>query len=273
MVSYKWLLLFSSLLFLASCYQGKEGCTDPLARNYDPEADQNVGCTYFRMQMELSHVGVYAGTTYDFSYNAVVSDALGDTFKVAAFPFLLSNMRLVRADGTEFGVLNKVLLTTPNGTVEVEDNFAVCDRNTFVADFGDVNYLDTFVSVKFNVGLPATVNHSDGSLLESTHPLYSLQAARLYQNPTDGYIFMKPSIYIMADTVPTLFAVSGDANMVPVELPFATAYVLNGNMDARVRVSLDYFRLFSGISFRNDAADVVKAKLVANAAAAFFLTP
>ena len=61
MNSYLALLLVSTLLMtsLPSCKKDKQGCTDPLAENYDKDADvDNGACTYARDKF----IGTFAGT-------------------------------------------------------------------------------------------------------------------------------------------------------------------------------------------------------------------
>lgn len=257
------LLLLLSLMLASACYRGKEACLDPSARNFDAEADRNCCCQYYRLQIKLQHLMEMNGDTLPFAFGNAYLDAAGDTFRVTALPFLLSDLRLVRADGSEMGVRGRILLETANGAVEVPNSFVIADAGTLVADFGDVSDLGSFERLRFYVGLPANINQTDGNL-PAEHPLSALNTRGLYRSIDEGYTFFRPDVRIGADTSNTLFPVYGNASLVAIDLPFAQTYALLDGMDARLDVDIFYSTLFSGISFQQDDSATVANKLLAN---------
>lgn len=262
------LFLLAALCSMAACYRGKEGCLDPRARNYDAEADRNCCCLYYRMQAELSHVFVQNGDTLPFALGLPYVSDSGDTIQVLSMPYLLSDLRLVRGDGSEMRVSNKLSLSTANGPVVVPNSFVSADPGTLLADFGDVSSTGTFERVRFYLGVFPAANHHDGNL-PAAHPLSALHPRGMYRSEAEGHTFLRPEIRLFGDSLARTIALYGDAQLVPFDLALPQSLVLADGADARIGLRFDCSRLFSGISFRNDPPETIVDKLHLNAADCF----
>jgi hypothetical protein len=260
--------LLSLCLTLVSCYRGSEGCLDPRARNFDAEADRDCCCLYYRLQAELGHLFVQNGDTLPFVLGQPYSTDAGDTITAVSLPFLLSDLRLVRADGSEMRVANTLALQTANGPAVVPNSFVVADPGTLLADFGDVSALGTFERARLYLGVFPGANHHDGNL-PASHPLSALHPRGLYRSEAEGHTFLRPEIRLFGDTLARTYALYGDARTVALDLPLPQPLVLADGMDARIGLRIVYSALFAGISFRNDPPETIVDKLFANAPGSF----
>jgi hypothetical protein len=261
-------LLLALCLTLLSCYRGSEGCLDPRARNFNAAADRDCCCLYYRLQAELEHRFVQNGDTLPFVLGLPYPTDAGDTVSTVSLPFLLSDLRLVRADGSEMRVANTLTLQTANGPALVPNSFVVADPGTLLADFGDVSALGTFERVRFYLGVFPAANHHDGNL-PASHPLSALHPRGMYRSEAEGHTFLRPEIRLFGDTLTHTYALFGDARMVAVDLPLPQPLVLTDGMDARIGLRIVYSTLFSGISFRHDPPETIVDKLFANASGSF----
>ena len=88
-------------LTLAACK--KEGCTDPNAINYNPEAKKDDGSCEVEIEgnvtVEMSHV--WGMSQAPFSMNTeLIHPMNGDTLTYSTFKYYISNFELKSTDGT-----------------------------------------------------------------------------------------------------------------------------------------------------------------------------
>lgn len=102
----KKILLFAlvaGLTTLTACK--KEGCTDPLAENYDTKAKKDDGsCTYEEVTPQTQDVTIHMDNKWngsEFSLNtALTHPTTSDELTFTTFKYYVSNIQLKKADGT-----------------------------------------------------------------------------------------------------------------------------------------------------------------------------
>ena len=97
----------------------------------------------------------------------------GAKYKIASHRYYVSNIRLVKDNGSEYAVSGKVLLvncTIPN------------------YDLGEVP-IDSYIGIRFMVGLDSVTNHTDPTPYPISDPL-SIQSPGIHWGWNSGYIFM-----------------------------------------------------------------------------------
>jgi hypothetical protein len=118
------------------------------------------------------HLHTLVGNTAA-NYTSVFTDNTGRKFNISDCRYYISNIVLIKNDGTEYPITGKVLLANPNTMSYALGNVPVGKYKGF----------------KFIMGLDSTTNHADPATYPTSSPLS-------YQNPSNhwgwnsGYIFM-----------------------------------------------------------------------------------
>ncbi|MFK8103548.1 MAG: MbnP family protein [Saprospiraceae bacterium] len=266
------LLLLLVMLLLTACYEPQEGCLDVTATNFEADADDECPdcCQYPFLKLMLTHTmgdtsltlgGIYQNPTDSNQY-----------FKVINARFYLSALQLVRADGSQKGVNDKISLTVLDDqgideTISVEDNFNLISRTSFNLTVGDFRAPANYDSLRFYVGIPQPANSADPSLVTTDHPLQA--DATLHSTRTEGYVFM--DLQVTRDSLPVTDTLSlkiqGDQNLIAVALE--NIQTVNPGFDAEITLNVDYLEWFRGINFAVDTEAEMINKIVNNAANAF----
>lgn len=270
-----WKLYFLAILSFSilqsSCNDDEEGCLDIQGTNFDVTTDIacNSCCTYPTLSFRTNHV--YDSISNNFVINSTYLDAIDSPYLVSAIQYYISDIQLVRADGSEVGVTDILDLTFfDNTTTSIEDNFSLIKKSIgsyTPADVGTINTNGSFAKVRFNVGVNSSANHAVIGSMPDGHAL-STQSESMHVDITEGYIFNK--IQIVKDTTTnelTTYEISGDNNLVNVELDYPIS--LESGFDLGLIVYLDYKKLFDGIDFQNDDENTIQTKIVTNTATAF----
>ena len=99
------ILLYSALFFLIGCVESEEGCLDPEASNFDPDADEDCCCTYPQLTLNWEYRKAdtlfFSGDTVDLGTGQIVA---------------LLNFNIIGGN---------VDLLTPMGPVEVQESIQV----------------------------------------------------------------------------------------------------------------------------------------------------
>lgn len=249
--------------FLQSC-GSVEGCNEPLAKNYNAEADKVCCCEYYQLRFDMAHVSDAAGTA--FSPLAPYSDADGHVYQVKSAALLLSSVSLIRSDGTSAEVGDSILLPLQSSTSEwFADDFSLLLPGTFINKIGSFTHFGPYEKVRFLVGLAGNAATTKGEdLSDATNPLAASNSTAMYDSNSDAYNFGRWEI-IKSTLSDTTFYVLRDT--VWVELPYnVTAF---DGVDTRIPIQFNYTRLFDGISFVNDDSTTVVQKIKNNTRHAF----
>lgn len=107
-------------------------------------------------------------------YGVPYQDASGRKFNLSDLRYYISNIVLIKSDGSPLPLNGKVLLVNP-ATNEYE--------------LGEVP-VGSYMGFTFMLGLDSTTNHSDPTTYGATNPL-SIQSPGIHWNWNSGYLFMK----------------------------------------------------------------------------------
>lgn len=118
------------------------------------------------------HLHTLVGNTVA-NYTSVFSDATGRSFTLSDCRYYLSNIVLIKDDGTELPMTGKVLIANPS---------------TMGYEIGNVP-VGKYKGFRFLFGLDSVTNHADPATYPSTSPL-SYQNPSMHWGWNSGYIFM-----------------------------------------------------------------------------------
>lgn len=123
-------------------------------------------------------------------YNGTFADANGRKFTISDFRYYLSNIVLIKGDGSEIPLADVVLLVSP-----LENDYLL----------GDVPVGD-YQGLRFYYGLDSATNHLDPATFPAGNPL-AVQTPGIHWDWNSGYIFSK-----MEGKCDTSLAGTGNAN-------------------------------------------------------------
>jgi methanobactin biosynthesis MbnP-like protein len=272
-------LSFLFLVVVSACYEPKEGCLDLDAVNYDASADDPcVDCCQMpALSVSFSHQALLAtqtDTTINFKYDSLYPSPLDKNhyFQITRSRFFISNLHLVKVDGTEVGVQDSIELEAPAGdTVTVEDNFVKVDRDIFQgATPGTIVTTGNFDRMRFTLGLSDALRQTDPISVPAKHALDVAGDSLMYAEGT-GYlshllIFKRDTL---SATVPIELKMT---EPVTIELPLPqTIEVLRG-FNLSLKLKINYLAWFEDIDLVNDSELTIEQKLVENLPKAFSVT-
>jgi hypothetical protein len=119
------------------------------------------------------HLHTMVGSTAA-NYTATFQDASGRKFNIADFRYYISNIILIKDDGSEYPITGKVFLADPA---------------THDYPLGDVP-VGSYKGFKFYLGIDSLTNHSDPTAYPEGNPL-AIQTPGIHWSWNSGYIFMK----------------------------------------------------------------------------------
>lgn len=254
----KYLFWTLGLLLLASSCDLEEGCTDPIAENYAPEADTDCCCEYFNLRLNRS--GIWADTS-SFSWSSKYADMQGDSFQLEQFHFFVSSFALRDSSGQWWQVQDSLLYPLANGSSRyLPSDIVIWRNNSFLYDLGRFDQAREFDRLRFLVGAPADWADLAPNEIESSLALSSSFTASLYENSAyqsaqmQAVVGNDSSQYVLSDTL-------------WVELPLA----LSGSFDEdlNLNIALDYSDLLRGIAFNRDDSNQIVQSIRQNMSAAF----
>ena len=256
-------------VLLSSCYTRVEGCLDAEAVNFTARADDNCCCTYPRLVLKYSHLLQLENDTMALNYNVPYTFDGDQLITFSDIRFYISNVHLVKNDGTEVGVENTTDIKTQSGDLsEVEDNFSIVDKNVFVDTIGAFRSDGLFDSLKFYIGIPSPADSAYPDSLADGHSL-GLFPDTLW-NENTGYVFNRIKLFkdTIENTPLTTYEIGGTTTLVEVSLPINLSKETGRH--AEIAIQIDYAAWLKGIDF--EASDmIVIDKIVENTANAFFI--
>lgn len=138
-------------------------CKKDTAEEPTPSSEQNI----------MFHIHSNAGA-HEANYDSTFQTASGRKFTISDYRMYISNIVLIKNDGSELPITGKVLLTDP----ETEEY-----------PLGMVP-VGNYKGFRFTLGLDSATNHSDPSTYASSNPL-SVQTPSIHWSWNSGYIFWK----------------------------------------------------------------------------------
>lgn len=269
-VSFTLIVLLTACTLQFSACTKKEGCTDPKALNYDPDAETSSNdCKYATTPPANTQGTLALHMHQSFGSSALDTSAVytlnnGQKFRMNQIRYYLSNFALVKSDGTEVPVPESYLLIQPS----------VDEYTAGEAEAG------TYTKIKFYIGIDSATN-SGGTLpvdRPAGHPL-ALQTPSMFWTWASGYIFMR--FEGMADTTGTsslnqMFAWHIGSNSLrrTVEVPI-NSFTITAGQTSVVHLNADLNEIVKLIDFRTEnmthtMGNMPLAQKIANAAAIMF---
>lgn len=228
--------LLSSVVFLSAC--NKDGCLDPTALNYDPQAEKDDGsCVYVVDNLNFKFYSKLGGQ--DFAFDTEVQSESGRMVKFTRAQMYLSGFSF---NGT-------------GGAYEVSDSHLLIKPD--LEDY-NLGYLpiDNYSSFTFYAGVDSISNHSDPATFATTSALSSNNPDHMHWGWDSGYIF-----YVlegMVDTTanmngnvdaPFIFHVGTDKHLVDLAFVDGVSSVAEG---VTVEMEVDWLKLLDGTNMTGD---------------------
>jgi hypothetical protein len=231
-----FLLLVGIAMISAGC--NKDGCIDPTALNYDPNAENDDGtCVYLAQNLNFKFYNKLG--SQDFAFNVEVQSESGRMVKFTRAQMYLSGFSF-NGTGGAYSLIDPHLLLK--------------------ADQQDYNlgYLpdDNYSSFTFSAGVDSVSNYSDPAAFPATSALSSNNPDHMHWGWNTGYIF-----YVLEGMVDTSASMNGN-----VDAPFIfhvgmdayrvdLAFVENINVsgsDVTVEIDVDWLSLLDGTDMTGD---------------------
>ncbi len=270
--------LILAVLFGGGCYEPKEGCLDINATNFAVDADQACldCCTYPLLRMRFQHSSVYPDTVVNFRLlDSVYFDAGGNPYRVADFRFFLSELRLLRPDGTEVALQNRVAASVfrPGGALEPDsiDNDIILVRPplTSLYDLGTLRANGAFSAIRFRIGIAVSTAAVDPESLPANHPLRP-NASGMPWSQTEGFVFQR-AVFLPGnmpeDTARVTVHIREPIHYRTVELP-VNADIREG-FDVEFEMRIDYLSWLRDISPATQTPEILLERLVSRTSSAF----
>ena len=230
------LLLSIAAIGLTSC--NSDGCIDPTALNYDPNAkDDDGSCVYLAENLTFVFHSKLGNADFAFNEEAVTSS--GRKIKYTRAQMYLSGFRF-NGNGGPYDLLDPHLLVKAT-------------EQTY-----DMGYLPLgdYSSFTFSAGVDSVSNHADPATFAGTSALSSNNPDHMHWGWDPGYIF-----YVLEGVVDTSAAMNGDANapfifhvgtdMHRVDLAFVKA-IDASNTGVTVEMEIDWLKLLDGTNMTSD---------------------
>ena len=251
-----------------------------MGTNFDFDADKACGdcCEYPVLQLDFQHKFVKDDRIDNLVFgDSVYYDGAGNPFRLNAIQFYVSELHLVRSDGSESGVEEELSLTVWQNNLDttqivVEDNFVLANPDVFgTNEIGTIRTNGRFAKIRFKIGLSETPNQAVISSFSEDLQSHPLAQEEMYWDFDRGYIFNQIELLrdTAANTTPTTLEIGGTQNLQTIELPIDFEALEGFNIKATLRV--DYNRWFENIDVKSDAEDALIQKIVANLADSFSL--
>ena len=252
---------FIGATLLVSCNEVVDGCMEPQASNFNPEADVDCCCTYFKITPTFYLTSNRLDT---FKLDSIYLDANQDSFRLLNLNLLGSEWSL-RPQGLSMGVstaaTNINLKQKDNTRVLVQDGFFWIDKAA--ATRVGVSWTEAlrYDSLRFRIGLPLDLKTTDQASIESTtHPL--ALATLIVGDSLAGFGL---SIHRLGTDDTIQYSLLNSY-----ELGLAVDFTAVHDQENTLPLGIDMRELLQNISFeRQDSAALVKA-LEQNIQTSFF---
>ncbi len=273
----KYILPIFALFLLAGCYEPKEGCLDISAANFAPDADvacPDGCCVYPSLRLRFLHQSVYADTAVNFQLrDSIYKDLAGNGYRVLDTRFFLSDVRLVKADGSETPLSNRieVQVFTSGGSLQKDsitnDILLVSPALIGINSVGAFRKGGRFAALRFRIGLNDVAAKVDPESLPSGHPMRPA-ASGMDWNMNEGFVFQQARF--LPETAPndTLrVAARLPAQRQELELPFDVSVPEGYHLELDIRI--DYLSWLRDISPSTQTPETLLQKWTDRSAASF----
>ncbi len=264
---------------LTGCYEPKEGCLDIDATTYDVSADDPCDdcCEYPVLSLLMQHHVVLAtqpDTSFSMKYDSLYPSPFDPShyFSIDRGRFFISDLKLVRENGEEIGVLDSIWLPLTSGdSIFVEDNFSKHDRDIFqAASVGTVRTSGLFSGVKFTVGLSTAVQQAWVSKIVATHPLAVKNDTLSYEK---GFGIIPFNLTFRPDALPGTQPIDFRfTDPKQISLDFAQPIMVERGFNLKLTLRIDYMALFQNVDFLHHSKSIIFENIDSQIANAFSVT-
>ncbi len=233
-----YLLLVLLGFGLSSC--DKDGCIDPTALNYDPNAENDDGsCVYLAQNLHFNFVSKMGSD--DFLLDSVVQLSSGRKLEFTRAQMYLSGFKF-NGDG---------------GTYDVEDAYILLKPDQQAYNLGYLP-VTTYNGLTFAAGVDSASNHVDPATYSSGHTLSSNNQDLMHWSTSEGYVFV-----VLEGKVDTSISMSGvvdadfrfhvglDSNLVNMAFVKDVQSIAEG---VTIDTEVDWLALLDGMDMSSDSA-------------------
>lgn len=257
------LLLFLLVAFVNSCYEPIPGCSDTLAANYSFSRDRDCleCCTYPTVQFTWQHK--YGADTFligkSFSTNAT------DSFRVLDSKIFITDIKLRSASGEDISFLKSTeYRRIDQSTFKLLDDFFLLKKTVATSTVGQARFIGFANHVTFSHTLNDSVKQIHTPFLPTTSPLADGEGMKAPDGSFYSAFFQVSKGSNPGDTL-RIFATSNYIH----DLQIQDAIEVVPGKSIQIPLTIDYQKLFAGISFRNDSLNIVQNKISQNIPEAF----
>lgn len=255
-----WLLIALLIFGLQACLRPVDGCINPRAKNFDPEADRNTTCDYYDIYFDMSHL---LKDTVPMTDSTLILDMDSLGFYVEHLYFFLHKTHLTRLNETSPSISISEITYQENGnTLYEEDNVAIFSFLQSSTQACDWTNLGNFNTLDVLIGLPADIQTTEFLGLDTDHEFST-------SSPLQGVNgLISASIQLIRSDYSDTIQFQSDQY-----IPYSTSInrsVVDGS-DLRLSCALTYKSLLSNISIINDDSTLVGEKLLQNIQQGLFI--
>ena len=201
------------------------------------KADEPIASMEQNLALHIhSNVGIHEA-----NFDSTFQTASGRNFTIEDYRMYVSDIVLIKNEGSEFPITGKVILTNPE---------------TDEYDLGKVP-VGNYRGFRFQIGLDSLVNHADPSVYPATDPL-SVQTPSIHWSWNSGYIFWKVEGKVdttIAQNGPVnvdyLYHIGTDAMKRPIDFSTDGFSVISGQ-DQIVHLEFDLLEALSNVDMTNE---------------------
>jgi hypothetical protein len=255
--------LFTLVFSLSSCQKSVEGCTQPVARNFNPEADTDCCCEFYNLQLAIQHLA--NDSISFFTLREPFELPNGTIINPLNFNLLVHKIELRNTQNKWFSINDTLSFSSSAGNLFFANDFNLISPNSFVYNIGKFTQIDSFNRLRFVVGLSADATQIlPESISDVNNPLSIFATPLLYDSTRQSF---NSSLFSFALTNPIDTVSYRFLNQIVVDLPCNVRSL--DNNDTRIKLNIYYGNLFNTINFHTDPADTIKSKFERNLSQSF----
>ena len=238
------MLILGLTLIVSTTGCKREGCTDPLSSNYDPDAKVDDGtCEYPEGTLSLM---VHHMVGMDpFSTSATFTASNGRQYKFTTARFYLSQFTLENEDGGK----------------KQSENYLQIEAGTMNYELGSIAP-GSYHMISFNIGVDSAANHVDPTTYPAGHALSASNPSFDHWTWNSGYIFLKiegltDTTAAMNGAIDTGFEMHIGTDMLLRKLDIHSHFDVANAGSHTVHMNIDWGKALDGIELRDGGTNTM----------------